>query len=418
MRVLWFTSSPCGYLSNRGNRGYNGGGWMDSIEREIKKNPKISLGVCFPMNGQKFKSTVDCVEYYPIRHHSKSIKDKIVDAIKYNDVKRDELVWHHYINQLKKVIDDFKPDVIEIFGSEIYIELAALATDSIPKILHIQGILSLYIYMYYPNGISPVTNYFQDWNPKKIYERFQYDVNWKRSCYREQQIFKHVNHVIGRTDWDKAGTAILNPNATYHYGGEILRPVFYEHGERQMPKKLTIVTTSSGALYKGFDFVLKVADILRNKMNIDFEWKVYGNIRPKFFEKVTKIKHKDVNVKLCGVASAEQLKDAILQSTLYFQPSYIENSPNSVCEAQILGIPPIATNVGGTSSLIDNGETGFLVPAGEPYYAAYQIVKLYQDMELNAKIGSKAKNVAMKRHDRKNIVNELINTYKNIMSHE
>lgn len=416
MRVLWFTSSPCGYLSHKGNRGYNGGGWMDSVEREIKKNPEISLGVCFPMNGQKFKSLIDKVEYYPIRHHSKSIKDKIVDAIKYKDVKRDELVWPHYINQLKNVINDFRPDVIEIFGSEIYIELAALVTTHIPKLMHIQGILSIYHPVYYPYGISPFSNYFQDWNPKNIYKRFQYDINWKRSCYREQNIFKHVNHVIGRTEWDKAGATILNPNAIYHYGGEILRPVFYEHGERQMPEKLTIVTTSSGAMYKGFDFILKVANILKNIIKVDFEWNVYGNVNPKFFEKVTGINHQNVNIKLRGIASAEQLRDSILHSTLYFQPSYIENSPNSVCEAQILGVPPIATNVGGTSSLIEDGETGFLVPAGEPYYSSYQIAKIYKDEELNITMGKNAKEVALKRHDREIIVTELIQTYQSVIS--
>lgn len=418
MRVLWFTSSPCGYLTPKGNRGYNGGGWMDSIEREIKKRSDIVLGVCFPMNGQPFKSVVDNVEYFPIKHHSKRLKDKIIDAVKFYDVKRDEIVWPQYISQLKKVIDIFKPDVIEIFGSEIYIELAALATDNIPKILHIQGLLSLYIYIYYPNGISPVTNYFQNWNPKKIYERFQYDVNWKRSCYREQNIFKHVNHVIGRTAWDKAGAAILNPNAIYHYGGEILRPAFYEKSERLMPEKLTIVTTSSGAMYKGFDFVLKVADILKNKIKVDFEWNVYGNVNPKFFEKVTGINHQKVYIKLRGIASAEQLRDSILHSTLYFQPSYIENSPNSVCEAQILGVPSIATNVGGTSSLIEEGVTGILIPAGEPYYAAFQIENLYKDKILNEKMGRKAKEVAERRHNRNEIISNLIRTYREIISCE
>ena len=413
MKVLWFSGSQCSYP--KGYRGYNGGGWIDSIEKEIKNIPEIELGVCFPMKGQPFKTIIDSVTYYPICPHNKNLKQKIYDAIKFNDIKRDKAVWSQYICQAEKIIEDFNPDVIEIFGSETYIQLAAMATNKVPKILHIQGLLSPSTYIYYPNGISHITNYFQDWNPVGIYKRFQYDVIWKRNCYREQQIIKNVNHIIGRTNWDKAGVSILNPNAKYYYGGEILRPVFYEQIERHIPEKLTIVTTSSKAMYKGYDFVLKVADILKNRMNIDFEWKVYGNVHPKFFENATGIKHQNVNVNLCGVASAEQLHDALISSSMYFQPSHIENSPNSVCEAQIMGIPPIATNVGGTSSLIKDGETGILVPAGEPYYAAYQISKLFYNKDLNILIGNNAKKIARNRHDKSKIVKELLQTYHDVI---
>lgn len=391
---------------------------MGAVEREIKKCGDVELGVCFPMDGQTFKTDVDNVTYYPIRNHKKSFKDKLIDAIKYYDVTRDKVVWRQYIKQIDEVVADFRPDVIEIFGSEVYIQLAALTARDIPKMIHVQGLLSLSLYIYHPNGVSPLSDIFRDWNIKNIYRRHQYWVNWKRSCYREQEIFKNVQHVIGRTDWDKAGAAILNPNAVYHYGGEVLRPVFYEQHQREIPHKLTITTTSSGATYKGFDFILKVADVLKNKMDVDFVWKVFGNVNPCFFEKITCLRHNDLNIHLCGVVSAEQLCDEICQSTVYFQPSYIENSPNSVCEAQILGVTPIATNVGGTSSIIENEETGVLVQSGEPYYAAYQIVRLMSDEDLNRKIGEKAREVALKRHDRKVIVDDLFNLYVDLVKNK
>ena len=150
-------------------------------------------------------------------------------------------------------------------------------------------------------------------------------------------------------------------------------------------------------------------------MNIDFVWNVFGNVDPCFFEKVTGLRHEDLNIHLCGVASAEQLCHKICQSSVYFQPSYIENSPNSVCEAQILGVTPIATNVGGTSSIIENGQTGVLVQPGEPYYAAYQIVKLMKNEDLNRKIGENAQIVALKRHDRTVIVDDLIKLYRRLI---
>ena len=222
-------------------------------------------------------------------------------------------------------------------------------------------------------------------------------------------------HVIGRTEWDKQAAKLLSPTAQYHYGGEILRDVFYEESKRVIPKKLIISTTISFPTYKGYDVILKVANILKNELNLDFDWNVYGNIDPCFMEKITGLKHADVNVKLCGVASPQKLRDELLNSTLYFHSSYVENSPNSVCEAQILGIPVVASRVGGTDSLVEHGKTGFLYPVTDPYMAAYYIKYLVDNPKENVAIGNAAKQVATVRHNKKKIVDELMETYQEMI---
>ena len=55
----------------------------------------------------------------------------------------------------------------------------------------------------------------------------------------------------------------------------------------------------------------------------------------------------------------------------FFHPSYIENSPNSVCEAQILGLPVIACNVGGLSTIISHNHSGILIPSNDYSGASY-----------------------------------------------
>jgi len=209
---------------------------------------------------------------------------------------------------------------------------------------------------------------------------------------------------------------MLAPQAKYHYGGEILRPEFYEQSERKQPLTTTITTTISNATYKGFD-LLKTAKILKNELGLDFIWNVYGNIEPSFYEHLTDIHHKDVNVCLRGVASASELRDALLNSTMYCHTSYVENSPNSIAEAQILGVPVVATNVGGTSSMVTHGTDGFLFPATDPYMAAYYIKSLIEDKNnVNMEIGMRAHKKAMLRHDKQKIVTQLLNTYKKILT--
>ena len=149
---------------------------------------------------------------------------------------------------------------------------------------------------------------------------------------------------------------------------------------------------------------------------MDFEWNVYGNVSPKFFEKFTGIRHDEVNVNLKGIASAEQLREAMLNNTLYFQPSYVENSPNSVAEAQMLGLPVVATNVGGTCSMVEHGKSGYLFPATDPYMAAYYIMKTVKNTSFNVDMGKYGQNIARQRHDRESIVKNLIDIYKTIIA--
>ena len=132
-------------------------------------------------------------------------------------------------------------------------------------------------------------------------------------------------------------------------------------------------------------------------------------------EKHTGLKHEKLNINLKGVASAEVLRDSLLKSTLYFHSSYVENSPNSVGEAQLVGVPVVASRVGGTDSMVEHGKTGFLYPVTDPYMAVYYIKRLIDNQEENVAIGKAAKEVALVRHDKKKIITELIRTYCKII---
>ena len=397
-----------------------GGGWMDTLILELQNHKEIHLGLadgCATIDYKGKMLRKDCqhgMEYYHWPYHTKKLKDKILDFIHYKDASRDEKIWPYYLNIYKQVINDFRPDVIHIFGSEVYLQLAAISAKGYSAILHAQGLLSVYKYLLLPPGFSR-WNYILKDGIRMSYANFQDLVSWERGAYREKAILRSISHVLGRTEWDKNMLELLAPQAKYHYGGELLRPIFYETSHRIIPDKPVIMTTLSSPLYKGYDLILKVADILKNHLNIDFEWKVYGGPNAKFIERHLGIDHNKVNVKICGRVTAEQIKETICSSTVYFQSSYIENSPNSLAEAQICGLPVVASNVGGTSSMVEHGKTGFLYIVTDPYSAAYYIQKLCNSRELNISMGENAMKEARRRHNVNNIVNELIDCYKEIM---
>lgn len=412
MKVLWFVSNTSNYRSSKG--GYNGCGWISSIENAIKADNTINLNVSFILNGEDFKITQNGVTYYPIEEKPTSIFSRIHHALN----KKTEFNIHdysYYLDAIRAVVEDCKPDIIQVFGSENIWGLVSVVTK-IPVVLHIQGILNPYYTAFLPPFISWKKFIFSGRTPLKSYKLYRDKINIEIGANREKYILSRIHNYIGRTEWDYRITKLYNPHAKYYYGSEVLRPTFYEGGVRETGEKIKISTTISAPFYKGIDLVFNTAKILKDICKIDFEWIVFGNIDWCNVCTTFNFDPNDKNVIFEGVADADKLKQCILTSTVYVHPSYIDNSPNSVCEAQILGCPVIATNVGGVSSLIKDKESGYLVPANDPYQTAFLILQLHNDKELNINIGNKGKAVATKRHDTNTIVKNLISVYKKILS--
>lgn len=418
MRVLWFTNTSSCYQEKIGS-GYNGGGWISSLEKEIKKNNDIKLGICFYSRNEKQarKDEQNGTIYYMQPRPQKTLYYNLITILG-KDRESSELHEKIAIPPLLEIVKDFSPDIIHVFGSENIYGLLAKYVD-IPLILHIQGILSPSFNAFLPPFIS-WKDYIGQSNSFFVKFRLLSEkISWRRNGLTERRMFKYVKYFMGRTEWDRRLLSLFNSQARYYHCDEMLRDAFYQLNiKRTIPEKPVFVTTISSQLYKGFDVVLKTAKLLKEVLRVDFEWKIYGDISPLFIEKKLKINHKDVNITLMGVASAEEIKDALLTSTAYVHTSYIDNSPNSLCEASLLGVTSISTNVGGVSSLIEDGKTGFLVPANDPYQMAYLMKYIIDHKERNLEIGSVAYKVAMERHDRKKILERVVEIYNDVIENE
>lgn len=419
MRVLWFTNTPSLFIQNNEIifGGGNSGGWISSLERELKKNPQIELGVCFNYN-RTGKKVVNGTTYYPIQRPHKNI----LYTLKQISISKSKASLEHEmlaVPALLQVVNDFKPDIIQVFGSENIYGVLAYHTD-VPIVLHIQGLLSACYNTFLPPGVSWHDYLFSDWNPRHIISRFSNKFAWSRNVLSEQRMFKRLKYVMGRTEWDKEVSSVLGfvANATYYHCDEILREAFYVDEERNPAEKIIFVTTISAFLYKGYDIVLKTANILKNMVGLDFEWRVYGYVDTILPEKKSGLRPEDVNVRLMGLASAEQLQKALLSATAYVHTSYIENSCNAIGEAQMMGCPCVAFNVGGTNTLIENNMSGYLVPSNDIYQLAYKMSYLAKHPESREKLGHAGKLAARKRHDKDTICHRVLEIYRDVLARE
>lgn len=120
----------------------------------------------------------------------------------------------------------------------------------------------------------------------------------------------------------------------------------------------------------------------------------------------------DNNVKILGFTQPEELINILCESTIYVHTAYIENSPNSICEAQYLGLPVVSTHVGGIETLLDGGNDGVLVPANDPWRMANAILELAKDNNLMMTYSDNGFNHAHCRHKPENILRDLMSCYK------
>ena len=237
----------------------------------------------------------------------------------------------------------------------------------------------------------------------------------------ERRIWKTVHHFMGRTCWDKALVNMLNKGATYHHVEEALRPQFL-HSDKiwKLPEtnqKLRLLSTGCSSFWKGIDVMLKTAHVLK-EAGIDFEWNVAGGMSDELKEIVESkehLKYAENNIHFLGFRSPSELIDEMIHSTMYVHTAYIENSPNSICEAQIIGMPIISTMVGGIATLVRNGEDGDLLPANDPWQIANAIVELSKDRERMKYYSEHSRQHALERHNPDNILKQLLGCYKDLV---
>ena len=113
--------------------------------------------------------------------------------------------------------------------------------------------------------------------------------------------------------------------------------------------------------------------------------------------------------------SEKQMVAAYLETNVFLCTSSIENSPNSVGEAMLLGMPIISSNVGGVSDMLVHGKEGYLYQADAPYLLAYYIGLLFDDQEKERELGENARIHARKTHNKEENIKKLLEIYAELL---
>ena len=414
MKVLWMTNAPSNATEEFGYNSFSGG-WITALETIVQQSGEIDLGICFFYNGTEYRKLLkENVIYFGIPLISGNSIQRIIMRHKAKLVDEDP----HYFHM---VIDEFKPDIIHVFGTEKgYGKILMNRPEKV--IFHIQGLVAPYAEVFFPPGFNRARLRKAAGLGIKI-RGLTYIQNYrmlKRTGKREQLIIKQSNYFNGRTEWDKNYIKYLNPDATYFHCEEILRKEFYENqwippSELKSNDTLVIGSTINPNLYKGLDLIYKTLDLLKGKK---IRWKVFGiredDLLNQTVKKVLRIET-NPTIEFFGQIHSQALVQELKTCHIFVHPSYIDNSPNSVCEAMMMGMPVLSSSVGGVNSLIEHKQTGFLFNPYDVYELAGLIIGIWDNYSNAERMGLNARRVALVRHNPEAILSDLKNIYTKVM---
>jgi glycosyltransferase involved in cell wall biosynthesis len=422
LKILWLVNIILPPIAQNLSISFsNSGGWLTGLSNDLLKCENIELAVCFPMSNEikLIKGKVDNLIYY-------GFPQKAISNINY------DITTEKY---LKEIISDFKPDIVHIFGTEFSHSLAMTKAFNNPEktIINIQGLVSICSKHYYANLPNNVVDRFtfrdfikQDniaQQAKKFYKKGKYEI----------EAIKNANHIVGRTDWDRACTMQINPNAKYHFCNETLRDEFYKHTwDINECGKYSIFISQGNYPIKGLHFILEAlpeiikrfpkthlyvagGNIIKNDTLMDkVKLSSYGKY---ILELIKKYKLSDF-ITFTGSLNEQQMCERFLKSNVFVSASSIENSPNSVGEAMILGVPTISSDVGGVKNMLYHNVDGFLYQHDAPYMLAYYVCKIFESDELANLLSENAIKHARMTHNRQNNLENMLRIYEEVANND
>jgi glycosyltransferase involved in cell wall biosynthesis len=416
MKVLWITSylfpEVCSLLKIE--MPFEGGWVQSSAKIFLEFNPSAKLAVACLYNGKKFRRIVDFEITYYLIPKCGIFRSKNKNLEKF----------------YKDVQFDFQPDIIHIHGSEYYHSLAWVrACDSERVVVSIQGLVSIYA-KYYLGGIlekDVCQNIsFRDFIRKD--SMFNQRKNMQeRGCF-EIELLEKVKFVIGRTSWDLSNTWAINQKIRYYFCNETLRSPFYEkHWNLKNCIKYSIFLSQAHYPIKGLQQLIKALPVILSQFPETAVYVSGSNIFNKpwyrrngfsnYLEKLM-IENQIPREKIIflGPLSDHQMVQQFISAHVFLSPSAIENSPNSLGESQLIGTPCVASYVGGTMDMIEDGETGLLYRFEEIALLAKHICAIFNDDKLANYISSNSQKKAVIRHDKIKNASQLNLIYKEIIN--
>ncbi len=420
VRILWVTNvllPEASRLLNRPSTPY--AGWLDSAATQLSAQEGVQLGIASPMRGSR---EVECVS---------------TEACAYYGFPQSRLTTSRSLKEsLGKVLDAFEPDLVHLRGTEARHALPTVAECSrrnIPTVVEIQGLVSViagHMRAALPNNVvqrATLRNLIMRDSVQGLSKRFA------KMGAAEVEAIRMSNYIVGRTTWDRACTAQISPGAEYRHCGEFMRNGFYV-GEWSLAnvERHSLFLSQGHYPVKGLHLAIEALAILSRswpdatlyvagRPNLSGRGLSertlatgYGN----YVRRLIDSHGLQSRVVFTGPLDEGAMRERYLRTHAFVSASSIENSPNSLAEAMLLGLPCVASAVGGVMDMLLHDYEGYTYQWDAPYMLAYHLDRLFADDGLAAELGRNAAQRARVSHDRAANLQQLLSIYREMKGDE
>lgn len=333
------------------------------------------------------------------------------------------------------------PDLVHIWGTE-YPAVAemqwAAEKAKLPVLYSVQGVMQDCA-AHLCDGVppqylssNPIQRFIDKIIPGALLDQSQ--ARFDALAAAEAGVLRRARYVTGRTAFDAAATAQLAPNARYYPCNETLRPLFYTGAAwhaREFGRAPVILLTQGNYPLKNLHTLLQAMPLVLKRwpgatlriagwpplergalLQPVIDWMFpYQRYCKKLIAELG-LHHA---VQYTGPLDAAAMRQAYLDADVFVLPSLSENSPNSLGEAMLLGMPCVAAEVGGIPSMLQNGVEGVLyTPALDAEALGAALAAVLSLPDGGAALGGAARARALQKHDAAQNAAALLGIYQSM----
>ena len=419
-KYVWVINGPIKLISEHNKSIHNSDiGWISSLIPVFHHDERLELVLVFPQNylAETIYGEIDNIRYFGVFQNNKK-------SWKINP---------DFEEQIYKLLFREKPDIIEVWGTEY---AHSLDTFNAVKrlnldnrfLVHIQGLTSVYARHFFAGLSNKMIHSYTIRDFIRHSNIWQEKRKFERRGFREVALLKKANNILGRTDWDRFHVMNINPGATYYKCNESMRSAFFScEWNYDLCEKNTICVTQGYYPIKGFHILVEAIALIKKfipdiKVYVAGEKIIYkgkSRLRESSYGKYVRRLMKKHDITSCfeflGYQDEKGIAKLYQRCNAFVLPSVMENSPNSLAEALIVGIPCISSFVGGVSSMVEHNKDCVLYQHNDPVMLAMYIKKILCHEDYAKELSSNAKKTARINYSAQLNAETLLSIYDQVL---